>query len=111
AAQRSGVDVLDARSWMIAVIVPSRRPPTTTCCTVYGRAPTGPNIWRRVSTIFTGRFTCRAAIAARTTCDHADPFEPNAPPTNFEMTRTFSSGMPSVLATNLLTPYTYCVAS
>src|SRR5437660_4041602 len=105
-SQSSNVDVLDVDSWRTAVSVPSLRDPSTTRCTVYGRAPTRPNICFRVRTILTGRPTSLAAIAASTTWDHADPFEPKAPPVKGARTRTFESGIPSVLATNRLTPYT-----
>jgi len=46
----------------------------------------------------------RAPSAARSTCDQADPFDPNAPPVNLDTTRTWSSGIPSVFAAKRLTP-------
>jgi hypothetical protein len=90
---------------------PSRRAASTTCCSVCGLPPTGPNICGRASTSFTGRPACRAAIAASTTCDHVEPLQPNPPPTKGSMTRTVSGEMPSVFATVSRTPETYCVAS
>ena len=56
---------------------------------------------RASSTSLTGRPIAFAAIAASTTCDHAEPLQPKPPPTNGEITRTSSGSMPSVPATRL----------
>ena len=98
------VDVLDVLSCRTAVSVPSRAAPSVTCCTVCGRPPTGPNICRRVRASFTGRPTSRDAIAASMTCDQAEPFPPNAPPMNCDITRTCSGGMLNVFAATPRTP-------
>jgi hypothetical protein len=80
-------------------------------CAVRGRPPTGPNSCGRCITSRTGRPSWRDAIAARITCDHAEPLPPNAPPTKDERTCTSSGEMPKVLASVLRTPATYCVES
>jgi len=98
-------------SWRIATSVPSRVAPSRTRCSVRGRPPTGPNICGRSRMSFTGRFTSRAAMVARRTCDHAEPLQPKPPPRKGDTTRTFSGSMPSVFATVSFTPPTNCVAS
>ena len=103
-SQSSSVEVLDVLRCRSAVSVPSCMAPNVRRCTVSGRPPTGPNICRRVRTSFTGRPTCRAAIAERITCDHADPLQPNPPPRKYETTRTFSFGSWNAFATVVARP-------
>jgi hypothetical protein len=64
-----------------------------------------------VSTSFTGRDTCFAAIAARYTCDHGPPLLPKPPPVKYDTTRTFSGGMPNARATLFRTLKKPCVES
>ena len=45
------------------------------------------------------------------TCDHGDPLQPNAPPTNLVTTRTFSFGIANALAILLRTANTHCEES
>lgn len=58
-----------------------------------GRCPVEENICSRVSTSLTGRPTSLAATAHSATCIHRKLFEPNAPPTRGDETRTLSSGI------------------
>jgi hypothetical protein len=109
--QSSNVDVGDTTSWRIATSLPALSAPSASSWRVRGRYPTGPNICVRSSTSRTGRCVLRAAIAASTTCDQADPLQPNPPPTYGEMTRTFSAGIPSFLASALRAPMTPWVES
>jgi hypothetical protein len=109
--QFSSVDVSDVLAWRTTVRVPSWVAPSVTRWIVMGRPPTGPNIWRRVRTSLTGRFTRCAAIAASASCDHAPPLLPKPPPVKYEMTFTFSGGMPKVFATVLRTEKIPCVDS
>ena len=97
--------------WLSAVISPSFVPPALTRILVWGRPPTGPNICGRVKASFTGRPTCFAASALMSTCDHAEPLQPNAPPTNFVSTRTFSFGSWNAVASLLRTANTHWEAS
>jgi len=60
----SKVELCERPSWMIAVSLPSRRAPKTTCCSVSARWPMFANICWRVVTSLTGRRTSRAAAAA-----------------------------------------------
>ena len=107
----SNREVVLVLSWRRKVSLPSLVAPAPTSCLVCGRPPTMANICGRVSTTFTGRPSCRAARAARRTCDHADPLHPNPPPTNLVRTRTFSGGSENAFATFLRTPKIPCVAS
>ncbi len=97
--QSSNIDVFEILSWRIAVNVPSCRAASVKCCSVCGRAPTGPNICGRSSTRRTGRPVCFAAIAHSDTCDHDEPLQPKPPPINGEITRTSPGAMPNVWAT------------
>ena len=107
-SKREVAEVLSCRS---AASWPSFFAPSATACTVCGRPPTMPNICCRVSTSLTGRPTCFAASAAMITCDQGDPLHPNAPPTNFVMTCTFSFGIANALAILLRTANTHCEES
>ena len=52
-----------------------------------------------------------AAIAANSTCGQTAPLQPNAPPTNGQITCTLSASIPNDAATMCCTPFTNCVAS
>ena len=109
--QSSITEVLEVERCSSAVRCPSASVPARIVCAVRGRPPTGPNNCGRCITSRTGRPSWRDAIAARMTCDHAEPLPPNAPPTNDERTCTMSGEMPKVPASVLRTPATYCVES
>ena len=94
-----------------AVSLPSLVAAAVTLCRVRGRPPTMPNICGRVSAIFTGRPSCFAASAAISTCDQAEPLQPNPPPTNLVITRTLPGGTANARASFLRTPKMPCVAS
>ena len=51
--------------------------------------------------VCTGLPTCRAAAAASGQCVHGNNLLPKPEPTNFVMTRTFSSGRPNICARTL----------
>ena len=57
---------------------------------------------------FTGRFTSRAAMAVISTCGQLPPLLPNAPPTNGDITCTFSFGMPNAFANVPRTAKMFC---
>src|SRR3954466_10158275 len=58
----------------------------------------------RVSTSLTGRRICLAAKAASSWCGHVVPALPNAPPTNGEITLTWSPGDAEGIRICLLRP-------
>ena len=68
-------------------------------CSCSSRCPLDVNICGRVSISFTGRRTCRAAIAVSVTFGHTIALAPNPPPTNCVITRTWAIGRPSSWAT------------
>jgi hypothetical protein len=88
-------DVLEIVSWLIAVSLPPAVAPILMCCSVSGRAPTGPYICVRSRTSLTGTPASLEAIAASTTCDQVVPLQPKPRPTNGQTTRTISGAMPS----------------
>jgi len=52
----------------------------------------------RVSAVFTGRLSCREAIAARIASALTQSLPPNPPPMNGLIRRTFSTGIFKVVA-------------
>ena len=109
--QSSNIDVVEMTSWRIAVSLPS--PDGAEHDVLLGVRPVADRRehLRRSSASLTGRPSWRAAIAASTTCDHTEPLQPKPPPTNGEITRTFSSAMPKRFASVLRQPKTPCVES
>ena len=81
--------------WPSARSAPSASVPRRMVCRVGARWPTGPYIWSRRSTSFTGRPTRRAARMPSTAGPDARPLEPNPPPRNGLRMWMFSGGMPS----------------
>ena len=104
-------EVVETLSCLSAISFPSLPAATETFCRVRGRPPTIPNICGRESAIFTGRPSCFAASAAINTCDHAEPLQPNPPPTNLAITRTLPGGTANAFASFLRTPKMPWVAS
>ena len=98
-------------SWMMAVRRPSRADPRATRWSVVGRNPVPKYIWRRVRTSLTGRPTWRAASAAMVTWGQVRRDEPKAPPTNGEITRTFSADRPNTAAISSAVLWTHWVLS
>ncbi len=109
--QSSMTDVSAMVAWLTAVSLPPASAPSASVCSVCGRLPTEPNICGRSSASLTGRPTALAHIAAKATCDHAEPLQPKPPPRNGSITVTFSGAMPKILASVVLTPPTFWVAS
>jgi hypothetical protein len=98
-AQSSNGEVIDSFSWWIAVSRPSRVAPTAIRCSCSSRWPAEVYICGRVRLSFTGRPTCRAAIAASVECGQTIALHPNPPPTKWVTTRRSDSGIPSSCAT------------
>ena len=98
-AQSSNGDVTEIFWCRIAVSVPSRRAPSSMCCSCSSRCPQEVNIWPRGSASRTGRRTCWAASAVSVTCGHTMALQPNAPPTYRVSTRILDGDMPSSAAT------------
>ncbi len=69
-------------------------------CTVAGRCVVLLIISGRVSATFTGRRAARAPSAASSASARTNSLPPKPPPMKGETRRTFSFGMPSVLATS-----------
>ena len=82
--------VSESVSLRIAVSLPSRVAANAIFCDDCGREPTQVNICERVSESLTGLRIILAAMAVISTCVQVRRAEPNAPPTNGEITRTFS---------------------
>ena len=69
---------------------------------VAGRCVVLLNISGRCSATFTGRFAARAPSAASSASARGNSLPPKPPPMNGESTRTFSFGIPSVVAISAL---------
>ena len=81
-------EVCSTTSWLIAVSRPSASAPSRSRWMVGVRCPTRENICCRVSSSFTGRPGDAARPSRRASLGCGNAFDPKAPPTYGEMTRT-----------------------
>src|SRR5258708_2617600 len=77
-------------SWPLAV------GPRRFRCWVRGRYPKVWNLILRLTNSFTGWLRFRADAAANRQCVHGQSLPPKPEPKNFDITRTFSGGTPSI---------------
>ena len=92
------VERLEYASCLSAMSVPSRAAPRVTVCATADRCPVMVNVCSRVSTVFTGRPSARAAAAVTRSCVHVLALLPKPPPTCWLITRTWAGSSPSTLA-------------
>ena len=107
--KKAAADLLEMPSCLTALRVPSTAAPSVTVWLDAGRWPTTVKVCSRVSTVFTGRPSARAAAAVTGTCAQLPHLLPKPPPTCGFTTWIFEASTPSVVARRLTTSSTPCV--
>src|SRR5207247_657344 len=87
--------------------VPSRRPPSSTCCTWARPWPSATMLSDRVSSQRSGRASSRASHATRSSSGEPPSLAPKPPPTSGTITRTVASSSPSREVSAPFTPWAF----